>query len=270
MNIINNFDENEIHKFNQYMWDNGIILNKSQKTLFVASILLSLKVDENFIKDYNINKPGFIIADKILELIQKGYNDEIFTNQFNFLKKSLKNKYLYDLINKIYIDVKKYGKDILNKFYNEFCKYDKNNDTKLGVVLTPHDIIEIMIKELNIKKNDVVLDFCTGTGSFLLEASKYSKKLIGCEYNEERYALSKCNFILNDLEYSNLYYNSCFNQKFIKVDKSIINPPFSCNCQDEEVNENITNWKNYNEEQRFLLYQIQCLKENGLGDKTSF
>lgn len=80
MNIINNFDENEIHKFNQYMWDNGIILNKSQKTLFVASILLSLKVDENFIKDYNINKPGFIIADKILELIQKGYNDEIFTN----------------------------------------------------------------------------------------------------------------------------------------------------------------------------------------------
>ena len=270
MNIINNFDENEIHKFNQYMWDNGIILNKSQKTLFVASILLSLKVDENFIKDYNINKPGFIIADKILELIQKGYNDEIFTNQFNFLKKSLKNKYLYDLINKIYIDVKKYGKDILNKFYNEFCKYDKNNDTKLGVVLTPHDIIEIMIKELNIKKNDVVLDFCTGTGSFLLEASKYSKNLIGCEYNEERYALSKCNFILNDLEYSNLYYNSCFNQKFIKVDKSIINPPFSCNCQDEEVNENITNWKNYNEEQRFLLYQIQCLKENGLGDKTSF
>ena len=266
MNIINNyFDEKEIHKFNQYMWDNGIILNKSQKTLFVASILLSLKVDENFIKNYNINNPGFIIADKMLELIQKGYNDETFTNQFNFIKKNLKNKYLYDLINKIYIDVKKYGKDILNNFYSEFCKYDKNDDTKLGVVLTPHDIVELMIKELDIKKDEIVLDFCTGTGSFLLEASKYSKNLIGCEYNEERYALCKCNFILNNLSYNNLYYNSCFNQTFQKVDKSIINPPFSCNSIDEEVEENITNWKSYNEEQKFLLYQIQCLKENGLG-----
>ena len=265
MEIKKDFDEKEIHKFNQYMWNNGIILNKSQKTLFVASILLSLKVDENFLKDYDINKPGFIIADKMLELIQKGYNDKTFTNQFKFIQKSLKNKYLYDLINKIYIDVKKYGKDILNKFYSEFCKYDKNDDSKIGVVLTPHDIIELMIKELNIKKDDIILDFCTGTGSFLLEASKYSKNLIGCECNEERYALSKCNFILNDLDYSNLYYNSCFNQNFPKVDKSIINPPFSCNCPDENVEENTTNWKSYKEEQKFLLYQIQYLKENGLG-----
>jgi len=265
MNINNDFDEKEIHKFNQYLYDKIQDLIKSQKTLFVASILLILDIDPNFIKDYDINKPGFIIADKMLELIQKKYNDELFTNQFNFLKKSLNNKYLFDLINKITLNVKKYGRDILNKFYNEFCKYDKNDDTKSGVVLTPHDIIELMIKELEIKRDDVVLDFCTGTGSFLLEAGKYTKNLIGCECNCERYTLSKCNFILNDLDFSKLYYNSCFNQNFPKVDKSIINPPFNCNINDEDIEENITNWKNYNKEQRFLLYQIQCLKINGLG-----
>ena len=259
------FDEKEIHNFNQYLYENGIILNKNQKTLFVSSILLSLKVDNNFIKNYDINKPGFLLADKIIELINEGYNDPIFTSQFKFIQKSLKNKYLYDLINKIYIDVKKYGKDILNKFYNEFCKWDKNDDSKNGVVLTPHDIIEIMIKELNINKDDIVLDFCTGTGSFLLEAGKKSKNLIGCEYNEERYALCKCNFILNDLDYTQLYYNNCFNQLFIKVNKSIINPPFKCNSPDEEVEENITNWKKYNFEQKFLLYQVQNLKIGGIG-----
>jgi len=142
---------------------------------------------------------------------------------------------------------------------------DKNNDAENGVVLTPHDIVELMVKELDIKPTDTVLDFCTGTGSFLLEAGKYSKHLIGCECNEERYTLSKSNFILNDFEYHNIYHNSCFNQEFPKVDKSIINPPFSCNNSDENVEENTTNWKSNTKEQKFLLYQVQCLKENGIG-----
>ena len=67
---------------------------------------------------------------------------------------------MYDLINKLYVNVKDYGKDILNKFYSEFCKYDKNNDSKNGVVLTPHDIIVLMVNELNIKSTDTILDFC--------------------------------------------------------------------------------------------------------------
>ncbi len=265
MNLKDEFDEREIHKFNQYLYNTIQDFSKSEKTLFVASILLTLKIDSNFVKDYNIDKPGFIIANKMLELIQNEYNDETFTSKFNFLKRTLNNRYLYDLINKITIDVKKYSKDILNKFYSEFCKWDKNSDSENGVVLTPHDIVEMMIKELDIKENDYVLDFCTGTGSFLLEAGKYTTNLIGCECNNERYALCKCNFILNDYAYNNLFYNNCFNQKFSKVDKSIINPPFSCNSPDEDVEENITNWKSYKKEQKFLLYQVQCLKENGIG-----
>ena len=260
------FDESSIHDFNQYMWDNGINLPKSQKTLFVASILLALSIDPDLIKDYDPDKPGFILANKIIELINDKYSDITFTNQFNFLKKSLNNKYLYDLIKKINIDLKKYEKDILNIFYSEFCKYDKNNDSQLGVVLTPHDIVKLMIDNLDIKQDDSVLDFCTGTGSFLLEASKHTNHLIGCENNEERYALLKCNFILNNLDYSKLYYNSCFSQEFGTYDRSIINPPFSTNSSTINlVDKNITNWKSYTNEQRFLLYQVQSLKIGGLG-----
>ena len=260
------FDESSIHDFNQYMWDNGINLPKSQKTLFVASILLALSIDPDLIKDYDPDKPGFILANKIIDLINDKYSDITFTNQFNFLKKSLNNKYLYDLIKKINIDLKKYGKDILNIFYSEFCKYDKNNDSQLGVVLTPHDIVKLMIDNLDIKQDDSVLDFCTGTGSFLLEASKHTNHLIGCENNEERYALLKCNFILNNLDYSNLYFNSCFSQEFGTYDRSIINPPFSTNSSTINlVDKNITNWKSYTNEQKFLLYQVQSLKIGGIG-----
>ena len=95
MSITQHFDEKEIHQFNQYLYNTCPNVVKSQKTLFVASILLTLYIDPNFLKDYNPDKPGFIIALKMLELIQNYFNDEVFTNQFNFLKKSLNNKYLF-------------------------------------------------------------------------------------------------------------------------------------------------------------------------------
>ena len=260
------FNESVIHEFNQYMWDNGINLPKSQKTLFIAGILLALKIDPKLINDYQPDKPGFIIANKIIELIECEYNDPPFTSQFKFIQKSLHNKHLFELVTKIKNTVSNYGVDVLNKFYSEFCKYDKNNDSQLGVVLTPQDIVSLMISELQIKEDHSVLDFCTGTGSFLLESSKFTKNLIGCENNEERYALCKCNFILNGLDYSKLYFNSCFAQKFDKYDRSIINPPFSTNSSDVNlVENNETHWKEFNKEQKFLLYQVQHLKIGGIG-----
>jgi len=262
LNYKKDFDLKEVHELNQYLYDNGINLPKSQKTLFIASILICLKIKPNFVKEYD---KGYLLADKMIQVIQEYYNDTIFSNMFNFIKKSIHNDHLLELFKKLELDVKIYGKDILNQFYSEFCIFDRNNDSSLGVVLTPHDIVKIMIKELNLKETDILLDFCTGTGSFLIEGSKYTKYLVGCENNDERYSLAKCNFILNDLDYSHLYYNSCFNQQFDKVDKVIINPPFSCSCPDATISLDETNWKLFKAEQKFVLYQVQCLKENGIG-----
>ena len=253
------FDIKKIHELNQYLYDKGINLPKSQKTLFIASILICLKIDPEF----NLNTSGFNIADKMIDLINNYYKDVTFTQTFQFIKKSIHNNNLAELFEKLKNMIHDYGLDILNAFYSEFCIFDRNNDASLGVVLTPDDIVELMIELLNIQENDSICDFCTGTGSFLIKSK--AKKLIGCENNEERYSLAKCNFILNNLDYSHLYYNSCFNQNFDKYDKVIINPPFSCNCPDSLVEIDETNWKKYNGEQKFILYQVQLLKENGIG-----
>ena len=218
------FNEKEIRNLNQYLYDNSITLSKSQKTLFIASVLICLKIDENILSDYDESSNSYLIADKMITVINDYFSDSLFTNNFNFIKKSIHNKHLYHIFNTIKVDIKQYGKDILNQFYSEFCIWDKNNDGKLGIVLTPDDIVELMVnesfkcyyecnKELD-NVNPKLIDFCTGTGSFLIKGSKFTKALYGCECGDERYSLAKCNFILHDLNYDNLKYNSCFNEPY--------------------------------------------------------
>ena len=273
------FSEKEIRDLNQYLYDNSINLSKSQKTLFIASVLICLKIDDKILDGYDESTNSFLIANKMIEIINNYYDDQLFTNNFKFINKSLHNKHLYYIINKIKIDIKQYGKDILNQFYSDFCVWDKNNDGKLGIVLTPDDIVNIMVNESfkcyyqlhnkndKDKHNIKMIDFCTGTGSFLIKGSKYTNLLYGCECGDERYSLAKCNFILNDLDYSNLKYNSCFNEPYESnyFDISIINPPFSNKCKDELNPNNTTNWKSYTKEQRFIMYQLELLKIGGIG-----
>ena len=275
MQIKTVFSEKDIRNLNQYLYDNSITLSKSQKTLFIASVLISLKIDDKILDGYDESTNSFLIADRMIDIINNYYEDPLFTNNFNFIKKSIHNKHLYHIFNVINIDIKKYGKDILNQFYSEFCIWDRNNDGKLGIVLTPDDIVDIMVNEsfkyyyeLNGNKDNIkVIDLCMGTGSFLIKSSNYTKLLYGCENGDERYSLAKCNFILNDLDYNNLKYDSCFNVKYNNnyFDISIINPPFSNRCQDELNPNNTTNWKSYTKEQRFIMYQLELLKVGGIG-----
>ena len=271
------FDEKKIRELNQYLYDNSINLSKSQKTLFIASVLICLKINENILNDFDDSCDSYLIADKMIDIISNYYSDQLFTINFYFIKKSMHNKHLYHIFNTIKNDIKKYGKDILNQFYSEFCIWDRNNDGKLGIVLTPDDIVDLMVTKTfdyyyqfnkdNQHKDIKLIDFCTGTGSFLIKGSKFTNSLYGCEIGDERYSLAKCNFILHDLDCNNLRYNSCFNEKYESnyFDISIINPPFSNKCKDELNPNNTTNWKSYTKEQRFIMYQVELLKENGIG-----
>ena len=275
MNCNSLFNQQEIRNLNQYLYDNSINLSKSQKTLFIASVLIALKLDENILSDYDESTNSFLIADKMITTINKYYDDSIFASNFQFIKKSIHNKHLYHIFTTIKNDIKKYGKDILNQFYSEFCIWDRNNDGKLGIVLTPDDIVELMINksfeyyyQFNGKVNNPsLIDFCTGTGSFLIKGSKFTSELYGCECGDERYSLAKCNFILHNLNYNNLRYNSCFNEPYNSnsFDICVINPPFSNKCTDEMNPNNKTNWKVLTKEQRFIMYQVELLKENGIG-----
>lgn len=260
------YDEKNIHKINDYIHKN-MNLQKAQKLLFISSILLCLDIDINILSDYNETTNNYVIANKIVETLQKYYDDNIFSNTFIFLLKSLHNKHLYHIFKLIKDDINIYGKDILNMFYSEFCIWDSDDEAKLGVVLTPHHIVKLMVNELKLNENDKVLDFCTGTGSFLIEASKYTKNLYGCENNDMRYTLAKINFILHKLNNNNLIYSSCFDYdyKTNEFDKIIFNPPFNQDTKDEKNNNNSCNWKNFNFDAKFILYGVELLKIGGIG-----
>ena len=267
-------DEKEIRALNQYFYDNSINLSKSQKTLFIASVLLCLKIDDKILDGYDESTNSFLIANKMIEIINNYYDDQLFSTMFYFIKKSIHNKHLYHVFSVIKNDIRLYGKDILNQFYSEFCIWDRNNDGKMGIVLTPDDIVNLMVTksfdyyyQFNKEPNPKVIDFCTGTGSFLIKCSKFTNSLYGCECGDERYSLCKCNFILNDLDVKNLSYGSCFNINYQSdyFDISIINPPFNNKCKDELNTNNKTNWKSLSKEQRFIMYQVELLKENGIG-----
>ena len=267
-------DEKEIRDLNQYLYDNSITLSKSQKTLFIASVLLCLKIDDKILDGYDESTNSFLIADRMIDIITTYYDDSLFSNMFYFIKKSIHNKHLYHVFSVIKNDIKLYGKDILNQFYSDFCVWDRNNDGKMGIVLTPDDIVDLMVTksfdyyyQFNKEPNPKVIDFCTGTGSFLIKCSKFTNSLYGCECGDERYSLCKCNFILNDLDVKNLSYGSCFNINYQSdyFDISIINPPFNNKCKDELNTNNKTNWKSLSKEQRFIMYQVELLRENGIG-----
>lgn len=260
------YDEKEIHKINQYM-HNNIKLQKHQRLLFISSILLCVNIDKDLLNDYDETTNSYVIADKIVATISKYYNDSIFGDCFTFILSSISNKHLFNIFQMIKNDINIYGKDILNLFYKEFSLWDNDTENKLGIVLTPGHIVRLMNKELQLKETDKVLDFCTGTGSFLIETSKISKNLYGCENDNLRYTLAKINFILHNINYNNLSYSSCFNYQYQSnyFDKVIFNPPFSQNSFDEENVNNECNWKSYDMEMRFILYGVELLKVGGIG-----
>ena len=256
---------NIAHTFNQYLQDNNINIPNNIKIFFVISILLCRKANPKIISflNENENNDGFIITKYLDELLNKFYKDELITRRFKFMDYNLNNKHLYNLIKMLNFNIKDYSNDIINQFYSEFIEQNKKEDEEKSEkknILTPYDIVELMVRELNIKKGESIADFCTGIGSFLIEASKYTDNLIGCEDKEDLYTIAKSNFILHDLNTDKLYYNNCFNQKFEMYDHIILNPPYGIRNEIYREYE-----KQFYIEHEYIIYQLQYLKENGTG-----
>ena len=250
----------KIHKIHNYIRDNTKISNED-KGFFMAIILISLnkKSFRNFIKNYN--KKEFIYD----YLKENPLEFDIDPSVFEFLKKDYtSNKHFYNLI-KMVLDIYSLNPnlDLLNLFYNEFIKYSNTDSKSLGIVLTPDYIVELMVYLLNINENDVILDLCSGTGSFLLESLKYNpKKIIACEIQKKLFTLLKCNLILRNIkrEKYELKFNDCFNEDF-KATKSIINPPFGMKDK-KELDFVIKQIKSVKNGLVCAIFPISCVSNN--------
>lgn len=237
--------EKEIHNIHNYIRDNTKISNED-KPFFISIILIALKKESFKRLIDNYDQKSYIY-----DLLNESLKDfDIDISVFYFMKNDNNNKFLLNLVNLIRkILDKNPNEDVLNKFYTEFVRYNNNDSKSLGIVLTPPHIIELMNFILDIKSDDVVLDLCTGTGSFLLEALKYNpKKIIGCEYQNKLFTLLKCNMILRDIDNYEIIKDDCFARKF-SATKSLINPPYGMKTK---------------KELEFLMKQLECVDEGGL------
>ncbi len=258
---INNINiTNEIKKIHNYIYNHTKISNED-KSLFMAIILIGLKNDmfSNLICSNSESKLNlYPILESILST--NGILSNIM-DMFKHLKHNQSNEeHVYNIITMVKnIYDRSPSIDLLNQFYSEFIKYGSTDSKTLGIVLTPPHIVELMTKILNISNNDIVLDLCAGTGSFLLESLKYNPlKIIGCEYQFKLFSLLKCNLIIRNINESNnnttidtttydIYNSDCFELNY-KATKSIINPPYGSAGMSE--------WD-------FILKQLDSLEING-------
>lgn len=152
--------------------------------------------------------------------------------------------------------------DILGRAYKIFLSRAGKIDNK-NIILTPDHIKELMIKLARLNVDDVVLDTCTGSGGFLMEAMEKminlakendfkienikEHQLIGFEIDSVLFALACSNMFLHGDGRTNLLYrssllndnsgsviNSTDNDlleyiREMKPTKCIINPPYETN-----------------------------------------
>lgn len=257
-------------------------IKDTERSLFFAGLMIALK-DTNFrityrniqaptqdqqdnskyklIESHNLNKA---IIDAIVNQINNrinSYSKEInWKGQFAFILDIDYGLKLYkELISKIEknifvpfeFDEKQ---DILGKAYKIFLSRAGKIDNK-NIILTPDHIKHLMVRLARLNVEDIVLDTCTGTGGFLMEAmevmSKMAKgntetiehihnhQLYGFEIDRTLFALACSNMFLHGDGRSNMIFGNSliedgsdiykeFKQKY-KPRKCIINPPYEKN-----------------------------------------
>lgn len=156
--------------------------------------------------------------------------------------------------------------DIIGKFYQEFLRYAGMVDVQSGIVLTPEHVTDLFTELVPLRKDDIIIDTCCGTGSFLiagmnklLELNKVdldmsldidrkkfekrrthvrSKQIVGNELKPHMYILSICNMLFRGDGKSNIFNTDFFSDEFDRnfqelVNNNItptigfINPPYS-------------------------------------------
>ncbi len=226
---------------------NTTSLPNEDRPLFVCALLIALQ-NENFslvLRNY-VNEQPDSLANFILSCLQVRGID---TNVYRFLVTNLNNVQIYSLCDFLQTRIiNVYTQDLLSIFYTEFTRYQNSDSKTLGIVLTPDHVASMMIDLLDIQEDDVFLDPCTGTGTFLLKAR--AEKRIGFDIQTKLVSLASCNAILCKIPVD---VQLC---DFFSVDtteiatKSAINPPYSVSRYSELD---------------FIMKQMKSLKPGGLG-----
>lgn len=186
----------EIKNLNQRIYELDTEINRSSKTIFIATLIFALKTNTDF---QNVSKLSELInfadekirpIDQLIDVAKEGVKDlnllpeteaAIFDSlrtisgvntKLDSNRKDFK-RFLERFISEDFILLKPDDR-FLETLYMEIDKKAKTGDD--GVVLTPEFAAQLMVDlaEIDYKK-DIIADLCSGTGLFTLLS--YSKML---------------------------------------------------------------------------------------------
>lgn len=257
-------------------------IKDTERSLFFSGLMIALK-DDNFIGSYRGVKPpnesqqksaqnklipAHFLNEKIIESIVSQISDKVnsyskeyhWKDRFSFIRNIdiPLDEYINiisDIEKNIFVPFKEDEKqDILSRAYKIFLSRAGNMENK-NIILTPDHIKELMVDLARLDVTDKVLDTCTGSGGFLMEALEQliklakgnsttindiiNNQLIGVESDPTLFALACSNmFLHNDGRSKLIYGSSLLNDsnaevvnyiKSLKANKCIINPPYENN-----------------------------------------
>lgn len=145
-----------------------------------------------------------------------------------------------------------------------------NNDSGLGIVLTPSHITNLFCDIAKITKDSVAFDNCCGTGGFLVVAMEKmiqlakgdlskienikKQQLVGIEYQDHIFTLCCSNMILHGDGKTNITKGDCFKQineiKKYKPTIGLLNPPYNDSTGLNEL--------------EFVLNNLEAIEKNGV------
>ena len=257
---------------------------ENNRAILFSGILIALE-DDHFYNTFQAYTDALLLSELLIAGILRKLRAasiqatrvNAMEQAYNFIKSHtalIDEGYLIKLVSEIHKEVRPFIKsnqyfDIISHCYVEFLKY-ANNDSALGIVLTPAHITELFCELANVTKDSVVLDNCCGTSSFLIaamqkmikqangnqsEIEKIKKeRLIGIEYQDHIFTLAVSNMIIHGDGKTNITQGDCFTKigevKKYKPTIGLLNPPYNdVNGLDELV---------------FIENNLSAIEKNGI------
>lgn len=272
----------ELKKLNE-RFHSGSTVRDTDRSMFFSGLMIALK-DDSFRRTYRLFQPPtdaqkaanmtsvLLDADRLNTAIVGAINDQLndkvnnrskkldWKDRFSFIKTvdfplDEYKGIISDIEEKIFVPYQnEENQDVLGKAYKIFLSRAGKMDNK-NIILTPDHVKAFMVKLARLGPNDVVLDTCTGTGGFLMEAMETlcaraggntkkineikNKQLIGFENDVVLFSLACSNMFLHGDGRSNLVYRSSLLDmgkeededlfryvRGLKPTKCVINPPY--------------------------------------------
>lgn len=234
---------------------------ENNRAILFSGILIALE-DDTFYNTYSSYSDAKRLSDFLVDsVIQKMESANIqktrvheMQQAYNFIKSHtalIDEGYLIELVREIHSEVRPFIKsnayfDIISYCYVEFLKY-ANNDSGLGIVLTPPHIAQLFCEIADVNVNSVVYDNCCGIGGFLIAAMQKmineakgdlatidlikKKQLVGIEYQDHIFTLSVSNMIIHGDGKTNIIKGDCFKKvdevRKYKPTVGLLNPPYN-------------------------------------------